>query len=79
MTHLSVGERKVDPSIIQDLPVAALDVIHAADQVCVDRCLDGDLALRPSSLDQLASPENWGPGRLMRCLRIRLKKSETFK
>ena len=45
--HLRVGQRELHPAVVEDLPVAVLQVLEGAHEVGVDRRLQGDLALSP--------------------------------
>jgi hypothetical protein len=64
-THLGVGQGEVDPSIIEYLSVTSFDVVESGDQRSVNWCLNCDLALRPSSLDELEGPKHRHPSGLM--------------
>ena len=49
---LKLTERKIDPSVVEDLPVAAVDVVEGLDESGVDRSLDGHSTGSPFALPQ---------------------------
>ena len=77
-SYLSVRQWKINPTIVEDLPVALFNVLEAADKIGIDGRLNGDLALAPGPLDELQRPEHGRPGGLMRRLGVHLLQSDSL-
>ena len=63
-------QREIDPSVIEDASVAALQIVDAWNQVCVERRLHFQPAGKPLFLQQAHDPQDGGPRRVVRSPRV---------
>ncbi len=73
--YLRVDEGEVDPSVVEDAPVAVADVVEGGDELREERGLDGHVARRPGPLQQRRRPHHRQRSQLVRARSVEVLQS----